>query len=73
MFQTLVEDSGQGIYEENLNKVFTPYFRELKDNEIPGTGLGLYSAKKFIELMHGTIDVESMSGGTRFIISLPTA
>lgn len=68
---TVVEDTGQGIEKENAPKVFTPYFRELKDAATPGTGLGLYSAKKFVEQMGGTIKMQSMIGGTRFIVTLP--
>lgn len=56
---------------KKISLVFTPYFREMKDPSIPGTGLGLYSAKKFIELMKGTLEVTSTNGITSFIISLP--
>jgi signal transduction histidine kinase len=72
ILSTFIEDTGYGIDEENLKKIFKPYFREMKDASIPGTGLGLYSAKKFIEQMHGTIDVVPMKKGTRFILELPT-
>lgn len=69
---TMVENTGVGIDPKNLSSVFTPYFRELKDSSIPGTGLGLYSAKKFIELINGTIEVSSTPHTTRFTITLPT-
>ena len=67
-----VKDSGQGIDEKYLARIFERYFR------IPGaaadktgTGLGLAIAKDFIEAQGGTIGVESEAGeGSRFYFSL---
>jgi len=58
-------DSGTGIPEENLEKVFEPMFT----TKFEGTGLGLASCKQFIELHGGTISVEN--NPTTFTISLP--
>ncbi|MCX8188484.1 MAG: PAS domain S-box protein [Nitrososphaeria archaeon] len=63
-----VEDTGVGISEENLRKLFKPFFTT-KDK---GTGLGLAICKRFIELHGGQIFVESKPGvGTKFTIKLP--
>lgn len=64
-----VKDTGKGIKEENLNKVFEPFYREDKSrNEaVKGTGLGLTITKKLITQMNGEIEVESKVGiGTTF-------
>ena len=61
-------DTGTGISEENLKKIFEPYFTT-KDN---GTGLGLTLVFKIIREHRGEISVESREGeGTNFEIILP--
>ncbi|MDP2168699.1 MAG: ATP-binding protein [Thermodesulfovibrionales bacterium] len=61
-------DSGCGIPNDNLKKIFTPFFTTKKD----GTGLGLTLAKHIIELHSGTLQVESKPGyGTEVTVSLP--
>jgi PAS domain S-box-containing protein len=61
-------DTGVGISEENLKKIFDPYFTT-KDN---GTGLGLTLVFKIIREHRGEISVESREGeGTNFEIILP--
>jgi signal transduction histidine kinase len=61
-------DTGIGMSEENLAKIFEPYFTT-KDN---GTGLGLTLVYKIIKEHHGDIAVESREGeGSNFEISLP--
>jgi two-component system, NtrC family, sensor histidine kinase HydH len=63
----VVEDTGEGIPRENLDKIFDPFFSTKKK----GTGLGLAIVKSIIEGHGGEIEVESDSGtGTRFIITL---
>ncbi|MEF3244365.1 MAG: HAMP domain-containing histidine kinase [Caldisericaceae bacterium] len=64
-----VKDTGRGIKEGNLNKVFEPFYREDKSrNEaLKGTGLGLTITKKLVTQMNGEIEVESKVGiGTTF-------
>ena len=65
-----VSDTGCGIPQENVERIFEPYFTTKKAGE--GTGLGLYVCKNIVEQHHGTIDVESQVGvGTTFTISMP--
>jgi two-component system, NtrC family, sensor histidine kinase HydH len=64
-----VEDTGEGIPRENLDKLFDPFFSTKKK----GTGLGLAIVKSIIEGHDGEIEVESEPDkGTRFIITLQT-
>ena len=65
-----VTDTGTGISEENLPKIFEPYF----STKETGTGLGLAIVKKIVDVHNGTIDVESnLNEGTKFIVKLPKA
>lgn len=65
-----VSDTGVGIPQENLTKVFEPYF----STKETGTGLGLAIVQKIIDLHNGTIEVESTEGeGTKFTVRLPAA
>lgn len=64
-----VEDSGRGIKEENISKLFTKFQRldEDRNTTIEGTGLGLAITKKLLELMGGKIVVQSRYGeGSKF-------
>jgi signal transduction histidine kinase len=64
-----IEDSGGGIAEEIIDRVFEPYFSSKSKN---GTGLGLYMAKMIIDNhINGTLDVENTGKGARFTIGLP--
>ncbi|NOS79053.1 MAG: HAMP domain-containing histidine kinase [Nitrospira sp.] len=69
-----VEDSGCGIAQEELDKVFLPFFRSPHTSTTTrGSGLGLSIAKELIALHHGTIWAESTAGqGSRFFIRLPS-
>ncbi len=63
-----ITDNGQGIPEENIDRLFEPYFTAKQE----GTGLGLTTVQNIIQSHEGSIEVESEVGkGTRFIISLP--
>ncbi len=69
-----VKDTGMGISAEDQKKLFAPFFRvENADvSNITGTGLGMWITKELIELMGGTIGVESIKGvGTQIVITLP--
>lgn len=63
-FCVRVIDTGRGIEEENIDKLFNAFSRvdEVKNRSIEGTGLGLSITKKFIEMMDGTITVTSEYG-----------
>jgi PAS domain S-box-containing protein len=70
-----VADTGPGISQENLARLFIP-FERLGANppNVEGTGLGLVLAKRLVELMKGRIGVESAPGrGSTFWIELPAA
>lgn len=69
-----VRDSGRGIKQEDVNKLFTKFERlDIEKNQtIEGTGLGLAITKKLVELMHGTINVESRyKEGSIFMVQIP--
>ncbi len=69
MLQVKVEDTGIGIREEDINKLFGSFQRleEDKNRNIEGTGLGLNIALRLVKMMDGTIDVSSEYGkGTAF-------
>lgn len=68
-----VKDTGRGIKEENVDKLFTKFDRleEDKNSTIDGTGLGLVITKSLVELMGGRIVVQSKYGvGSKFTIYL---
>lgn len=72
-YRTVIEDTGIGISQEYLPHIFDEFSREHNstDSRIAGTGLGMPIVKKLIELMHGSIEVESSLGsGTRVIITV---
>lgn len=74
LYTICVQDNGIGMNPEFLNKVFEPFEREQTStvSGIPGTGLGLPIAKQFVELMGGSIHVESTYGkGSTFTVELP--
>lgn len=69
-----IKDTGIGIKEEDLPKLFETFLRvdSRKNANIEGTGLGLAIVKGFLDLMHGNISVESVYGeGSTFIITVP--
>lgn len=68
-----IEDSGQGIKPEDVGKLFGTYQQvdKEKNHYKEGTGLGLAISKQLVELMGGTIGVESEYGkGSRFYFTL---
>lgn len=65
-----IRDSGVGISEENLEKIFSPFYTTKPVGE--GTGLGLAISKNIIDAHNGTLDVESaVNVGTCFTINIP--
>jgi signal transduction histidine kinase len=67
-----VEDTGVGIKEKDLNKLFKPFSRIVEAEKFKeGTGLGLHVSKKLAKLLEGDISVESKYGkGSTFTLSL---
>jgi signal transduction histidine kinase len=71
MVEVQVMDSGKGIPEEHIDKIFTPFFTTKWPKK--GTGLGLPISKRIIKNHQGMITVESQVGkGTCFTIRLPS-
>ena len=72
--RVVVEDSGIGITQEDLGRLFLKFERfDLEHNRnVEGTGLGMNIVKELLRLMKGTIDVESEYGkGTKFTVEIP--
>lgn len=67
--QVSVADTGPGIAEEDLQKVFDPFFTKRAE----GTGLGLTIVHRIIDEHDGHIEVNSTPDGTVFTVSLPAA
>lgn len=68
--EVLIGDTGVGIPEENLSKLFTPFYTTKGIGK--GTGLGLAITYGIVKMHRGTITVNSKPGqGTRFTIMLP--
>jgi signal transduction histidine kinase/AmiR/NasT family two-component response regulator len=68
-----VSDTGQGIKEEDLGKLFSEYsqLNTRANRKIEGTGLGLSITKRLVEMMDGTISVESEYGsGSSFTVRI---
>ena len=68
-----VSDTGIGISQEYMTKIFDAFTREhnTTKSKIAGTGLGMSIVKKYVELLGGTIDVESEPGkGSTFTVTL---
>ncbi|MBI2288387.1 MAG: ATP-binding protein, partial [Chloroflexi bacterium] len=68
-----VQDTGNGIPEEEQQRICQPYHRQVSDREhLSGLGLGLALCKNLVELQGGKIWVESQVGkGSTFGFSLP--
>ena len=73
-FTVMVEDSGRGIPEEALERIYERFYRVDKSHsrEIGGTGLGLAITRNIILMHRGTIQVSSVeTEGTTFIVKIP--
>lgn len=65
-----IEDNGQGIEEQFIDRIFDMFFRA-SENSV-GSGLGLYIVKEILEKLNGSINVRSeINKGTQFIIKIP--
>jgi signal transduction histidine kinase len=65
-----IEDNGEGISEDKLDKIFDMFYRASENSE--GSGLGMYIVKNVIKKLDATIDVKSEEKkGTTFIVKIP--
>ena len=72
-YQSVIEDTGIGMSEEFLPHIFEDFSREHSSTEsrVSGTGLGTAIVKKLVDLMQGTIEVESELGkGTKITLTM---
>ena len=66
----IIEDNGEGIAANKLDKIFDMFYRNSEQSE--GIGLGLYICKESVQRLGGRIETYSTPGkGTRFIIQIP--
>ena len=69
-----VRDTGVGVASEHLEKIFEPFWQveQTTTRRSGGTGLGLAVTRQFVDLLGGSIDVESVPGdGSTFRVSIP--
>lgn len=74
LLETVVEDNGIGMSAEFLAHAYEAFARERNStvSGVQGTGLGLAIVKELVDLMHGSIQIESRQGqGTKITIQLP--
>jgi signal transduction histidine kinase len=72
--QVHVADHGLGVPENELDRLFTPYFRTTRTRDIPGTGLGLYISRRLAQQHGGRLWLDSSSElGSTFALALPLA
>jgi signal transduction histidine kinase len=71
-FSLSIKDNGIGISEEDKQHLFERFFRAKNAFNIQGTGLGLHIVGKYLELMNGSIEIESeLNKGSVFTIHIP--
>ena len=67
-----VSDTGKGIAADRLEQLFKPFERLETDPNVEGTGLGLALSKSLLEMMNGSLTVQSQAGeGSSFTLELP--
>ena len=70
--EVIVADKGVGIPEEDREHLFTSFFRGKNVLNIQGTGLGLHIVKRYIDLLHGTVNLQSqLNRGTTVTFVIP--
>lgn len=73
-YEFRIKDNGIGMNKEFLSTIFDPFTRARSSTTsgVQGTGLGMAITKNIVEMMGGTIEIESEEGvGTEFIVTLP--
>ncbi len=72
MLQVIVKDTGIGIPEKDIYRIFNKYFRSDNASGFKGTGLGLAISRAIVEGHGGTIEVESIENmGSMFVVKIP--
>ena len=74
LYEIRVKDNGIGMSQEFVQKIFSPFERERTStvSRTQGTGLGMAITKNIVNMMDGTIEVQTEQGkGTEFIVRLP--
>ena len=74
LYEIRVKDNGIGMSQKFVQKIFSPFERERTStvSRTQGTGLGMAITKNIVDMMGGTIEVQTEQGkGTEFIIRLP--
>lgn len=70
--ELVIQDEGQGISEEQITRIFEPFYRGDEARSTMGTGLGLVIVKQVVDMHDGTIAVQSEKGvGTKFTLTFP--
>lgn len=67
----VVRDTGVGLHDDDLARIFEPFERLDADSSVPGTGLGLAVAKQVAEAMEGQLGARAEAGGSTFWLELP--
>ncbi|WP_201318094.1 HAMP domain-containing sensor histidine kinase [Paenibacillus sp. EPM92] len=73
--KVVIADTGIGIKEEDLEPIFTRFYKadRARQRELGGSGLGLSIVRKIVELHQGSVEVQSQPGqGATFIVTLPS-
>lgn len=66
-----INNSGEGISPEHIHNIFERFY-QIDSTNSEGSGIGLALVKTFVDMMEGTVDVEStVENGTTFIVKLP--
>jgi len=74
MLRISVADSGEGLTEEEVNLLFTPFERLNTKNNVDGTGIGLVITRHLVELMGGSVEASSKPGvGSVFWVDIQLA
>lgn len=71
----IIRNTGEGIAQEHLERIFERFYRvdKARTREMGGTGLGLSIAKEILDRNNGTIDIKSkLNEGTEVVIRIPT-
>lgn len=74
ILQLTVEDTGMGIPEDKMDTIFESFSRLTPSYQgiYKGSGLGLYTVKRYLKMLNGDIRVESqLDRGSRFIVTVP--